>query len=80
MLEGKIRQCLKDRNNLKVYLNSLTDAVMVCLREIDKEMQKPSTVDRGKRIATICNALEMVNDQARYFGLGIDYRTDKKKG
>lgn len=68
----------KEAKNYKKYLKSLTESVIVCLNAFDTEMKKPATIERGKRIAKICNALEMENDKARYFGLGVDYRKDKK--
>jgi len=66
----------KEREYLKYkkYLTSLTADVCKCLRLIDMEMKTPSSVDRGKRIAQICNALEMQNDQAMYFGLRFGFR------
>jgi hypothetical protein len=66
---------------IRKYRNSLvaiTDAVRLFLTALDGEMKKPSTLDRGKRIAALANQLEMANDNARYFGLGIDFRTDRK--
>jgi hypothetical protein len=69
----------KEVRNLRKYLTDLTKSVKICLNAFDEEMKKPSSNERGKRIAQICNALEMENDRARYFGLGIDYRKDKKK-
>ncbi len=72
------RLAIKECKKLRKYLQDLTKNVKVCLNALDEEMKKPSDVERGRRIAKICNALEMANDQARYFGLGIDYRKDKK--
>lgn len=69
----------KDARRFKKYLVQLTKDVQICLKAIDIEMRKPSTVERGKNIAKICNALEMQNDKARYFGLEIDFRKDVKK-
>ena len=63
----------------KKYLKSLTETVGQFLVALDAVMKLPSTVDRGKEVAILANALEMENDKARYFGLGIDYRTDKKR-
>ena len=77
-LVGRVRVQQKETKKLKKYLKDLTVNVRMCLAAIDKEMEKPSDENRGKRIAKICNTLEMANDEARYFGIGIDYRTDKK--
>lgn len=52
------------------YLRELTRVVLEHLSEIDKEMRGPSTLERGRRIAALCNQLELANDRARHFGLG----------
>lgn len=39
------------------------------LRDLDAEMLNPSTVDRGKQIAKLCNALEMAVDSFEHFGI-----------
>lgn len=61
-------------DNYKRYLRELTEAVKACLDALDAEMKQPSTVDRGRRIAQICNKLNIANDIARRFGLGIDFK------
>ena len=55
---------------LKRHLRDLTRNVGECLDAIDAEMERPSTPERSKRIAAICNALNMSNDMAKRFGLG----------
>ena len=62
---------------MKKYLTELTVAVRKSLDAIDMIMKGPSTVERGKRMAVVSNFLEIANDRARYFGLGINYRKDK---
>lgn len=59
----KIRELTK-------HLRDLTGAVKLCLAALDAEMAKPSSAERGSRIAKISNALQMQNDIARRFGLG----------
>lgn len=39
---------------------------------MDSEMKKPSNEDRGKRIADLCNKLEIANDYALRFGLDLE--------
>lgn len=68
----------RELRKLRKYLTELTIAVSNHLSALDKEMRQPSDAARGKRIAALSNNLEMANDSARYFGLGIDYRTDRK--
>ena len=58
-------------------LKKLTETVKAFIARLDELMSQPSTVERGQRIAKICNALEMTNDSIRYGSLGIDFRTDK---
>lgn len=62
----------------KVVLKELTSEVTKALRALDAAMKEPESVERGRRIAGIANALEMVNDSVHYFSLGVDWRTDKK--
>lgn len=55
---------------LKRQLRELTKAVSACLAAIGSEMARPSTPERGKRIAAVCNHLNLQNDMAKRFGLG----------
>lgn len=56
---------------LTKHLRELTDIVTQCLTALDAEMVKPSSPERGGRIAKISNALNLQNDLAKRFGLGI---------
>lgn len=60
-------------------LRVLSDAVLLFLHELDVQMKLPSTHERGKRIATLSNWLDLQNDQIRFGTLGIDYRKDDKE-
>jgi hypothetical protein len=64
---GECRRCTSE---YRKHLRDLTRHVTECLAAIDGEMAKPSSPERGKRIAAICNALNMSNDMAKRFGLG----------
>lgn len=68
----------KPARHYESYLKTLTKNVAVIISEIDG-MAKQLDGSAGKRIARLVNALEYENDRARYFGLGIDFRTDKKR-
>lgn len=68
----------RDAKKYRKHLVDLTAAVKYALSALDNIMKGPSTSDRGKRVAAVCNALEMTNDRARYFGLDVDWRKDKK--
>jgi len=64
----------------KKYLLTLTATVARCVDMLDAEMKNPSTPERGRVIAKISNALEMANDQAWYFGLGLSLTKRRYKG
>ena len=70
----------KRERELFTKLAHLCASTRTALAEIDAAMAKAPEAERGKKVAAICNALEMVNDQVRYFTLGIDYRKDKPLG
>ena len=59
---------------LRQYLRNLTRDVGYCLDALANEMRTPSTVERGKRIAAICNKLNLSNDSAKRYGLGLSKR------
>jgi len=61
------------------YLRELIAATRVAIRAIDAEMNKPSTFERGQRIARITNALEFATDSAERFGLGKVKRARRKR-
>ena len=62
------------------HLVALTNTVLAFLEAMDKEETTlPLSKDHGKRMATLANALNLENDKARYFGLGVPYRNDKHK-
>ncbi len=66
--------------DLKKHLRDLSNAVTEHLAALDAEMVKPHGDERGRRIAQLGNALDLANDRVRYFALGVDYRTDRKRG
>jgi hypothetical protein len=75
----KFRAAQKEARELRKQLESLAKAVMTYLAHLDVLMKEPSTEERGRKIARLCNALDMENDRARYFSLGVDYRTDTER-
>lgn len=54
------------------HFRQLCKCVIAHLALMDVEMLKPSTPERGKRIATLCGGLEVANDIALRFGLGLE--------
>lgn len=67
----------KEAKNLRKHLVDVTNSNLHFFKALDKAMSEP-TVNR-KHVAAMANALEMVNDAARYFALGVDYQNDKKQ-
>jgi predicted transcriptional regulator len=62
----------------KKALEGLTTSVMRHLALLDKVMKEPESSERGQKVAKLCNALDMANDQVRYSVLGVDFRKDNK--
>jgi len=72
----------EDRKRLRVVerdLKLLTKSISSLVKLIDAEMGKPSTQERGERIARWLNSIELQNDQIRHFTLGIDLKTGRKQ-
>lgn len=67
MAKETVSQAQARARNLYQRLNALSGRVLWAIHELDASA---SSVERGKRIAAISNALEMDNDIARRFGLG----------
>lgn len=74
----------KNRKEALKYRKALKELV-VCVNEvlnaIDIEMKKPSSLERGKRIARICNVLDFKKDEIRFFTLGekLDLKKVREK-
>ena len=64
----------KAERELRKHLRDLITTCEATIAALDTEMKKPSDVNRGKRIAALCNALEMQKDVAKHFGLGIPFK------
>ena len=61
----------KKIRELRRHLKNLVMSVTGYLRQLDVAMKEPATVDRGRKIAQLSNALDMAKDEAAHFGLGI---------
>jgi hypothetical protein len=68
---GMMTDDAKKARDLRRHLRDLTAAVAAHLEEIDREMRGPARHDRGRRIAVLCNRLNLANDMAQRFGLGV---------
>lgn len=60
----------KERAALRKHLEDLTTTVGDVIHNFDVVARQPESVERGRTLARIINALEMANDRARHFGLG----------
>lgn len=78
--EAELRAAKKEAKRYANALKLLCAEVRVYLAHMDVVMTKPQTPERGREIARLSNALEMVNDQTRYFVLGVDYRKEGRHG
>ncbi len=58
---------------MREHLKELTEAVRHHVVVLDAEMKQPASLARGKRIGSLVSALELVNDMARRFGLGLNW-------
>lgn len=75
------RAARAEAKELRQHLTELTGVTLQALAALDGIGACRDLPDEiGKALARVTNGLEMANDKARYFGLGIDFRTDKKPG
>jgi hypothetical protein len=65
-----------NEKKLRRKLSEMTGQVRAFLAMLDELMMQPSTVERGRKIAKLCNELALYNDGVRYFWCGVDYRSD----
>jgi len=75
--ETEAKQNRKEALKYRKALKELVDSINKALEAIDIEMKKPSTMERGKKIAAICNFLDRAKDVVRFFTL--DEKLDLKK-
>ena len=65
---------MSEATKIKKALKTLTTEIGKGLALLDREMMKPESYERGKRIAKIWNKMKFDNDSALHFGLGIDLK------
>ncbi len=83
MTPGEKRKYLnlqKERRELRHYLQSLSDSVLLYVDWMDTTIGPDKTISKpvSSLIAKGINALVLVNDRARYGVLGVDFRKDDK--
>lgn len=69
----------REQRKIKMHLTELTEAVMAYLVHTDAVRRERPSLQRAQQLSRLLTGLEYANDQARYFGLGIDYRTDRAR-
>lgn len=74
----ELRRLNRENRELKKFLRNIATTVTQSIDVLDAAMKGPSTVERGKQIAAVCNVLEHANDSMIVFGLKIDYRQMQK--
>lgn len=74
----KLRQKQREARELRGSLQALSDSVLLFLAALDQAMKGPEGEERGKRIAHLCNQLDLANDRVRFSALGVDFRKDDK--
>ncbi len=63
----------KSATEYKKALEKLTTSVISFEKALEKEMLKPSTPERGRRIALLVNFLTMQNQMAMHFAFDYSF-------
>jgi predicted MarR family transcription regulator len=67
-----------ERSGFKKNLANLSSAVSNFLSAIDMVMETEESRERGKKIAHLCNKLDVCNDAAMRFGLEYSFKKINK--
>jgi hypothetical protein len=73
-MADELKSVKRQLRDTRRHLRDLVNAAGLAIVTLDDEMKKPSTEQRGRNVAKICNYLEMQNDSAAHFGLGLPLR------
>lgn len=74
----EIRRLTQENRELKKFLRNIAAIVAQSIATLDTVMEGPSTNERGKTVAAVCNTLEYANDSMMVFGLKVDHREMQK--
>lgn len=72
------RDLARENRHLKKYLKALAVEVTNRAAELDQIMQADESVDRGKCVARLANALNWAADSAMHFGLHMEFKDINK--
>ena len=67
---------MNEERRLKTALKELTHSNLRFFEAFDEVMKQCTDRRTIKAVVTLINNLEVANDRARYFGLGLNFRTD----
>lgn len=74
-----MQEMTNDRNKHRREVEQLVEVVEGFLLGVDKVMQMPASPEKGRKIALLCNGLEMAKDHAKHFGLGKSLKRTSKR-
>lgn len=76
---SSLRQTTREERVLRKRLRDLSTAVSTHLAVLDALMKAPSTPERGRLVARLANRLNVANDAALHFGLGLSFEKIRKQ-
>lgn len=65
-----------NEKKLRRKLTELTEQVRGFISMLDRVMVEPSSAERGRKVAELCNRLALYNDGVRFFWCNVEYRKD----
>lgn len=76
------RHLMRELRSLRTALRHLTEQNLLFINVIDTTIGTDRTMppEVGRKLAALCNDLEMKTDQVRFSKLGVDFRDDDKPG
>jgi hypothetical protein len=69
----------REEREIKRLFKVLGQNVIAFLAQMDVVMAAPSNDERGKKIGRLCSDLELANDAAMRYGLGLERKGIKLK-
>lgn len=70
--QAEAEKLKRENRKLKEHIKKLTQAAVIVIEGIDWLMSEtPATPERGSRIARLSNLLDLENDGAMHFAVGV---------